>query len=153
MHFPAACLEAWARLDVLVLPDSIPCFIQYLVSIGKERRPAHAILRSTRTVAFGGLRRCKRWASAYQVAHAADGLLEAPSPPALDPLWVPSAAAAGEALFPYDGALPPNSGPGPIGEMPGCFRCSPWRSVADWMIPGSRGLGALPGQISSMWSG
>jgi hypothetical protein len=56
VHFPAAWLEAWARLDLLVLPDSKPCFIQHLVlvPISKERRLAHATLRNTRTVAFDG---------------------------------------------------------------------------------------------------
>jgi hypothetical protein len=42
VHFSAACLEAWARLDVLLLPDSEPCFIEHLVPISKERRLAHA---------------------------------------------------------------------------------------------------------------
>jgi hypothetical protein len=80
VHFPAACLEAWARLDVLVLPDSRPCFIEHLVTISL---PAYATLRNTRTVAFGGLGQCKRWAGAHRIARAANGLLDAPSPPGL----------------------------------------------------------------------
>jgi hypothetical protein len=102
VHFPVACLEAWAGLDVPVFPDSEPCFVEHLVTISEERRPAHATLRNTRTIALGGLRQYRRWASAHQVAHAAVGLLGAPSPPALAPLWAPPAAAAGEALFPFD---------------------------------------------------
>jgi hypothetical protein len=74
-----ACLEAWDGLDVFVLPDSEPYFIEHLVTISKERRLAHATLRNTRTVALGGLRQYMRWASGHQVAHAADGLLGAPS--------------------------------------------------------------------------
>jgi hypothetical protein len=79
-------------------------------SVQEQQPLAHATLRNTRTVALGGLRQYRRWASGHQVAHAADGLLGAPSPPALvqglDPLWVPPAAAAGEALFPFDVAPP-----------------------------------------------
>jgi hypothetical protein len=84
VHFPAACLEAWARLDVLVLSYSELCFPSTFVTTSKERRLAHATLRNTRAVAFGGIGPCKRWADARQVAHAADGLFGAPSVPALD---------------------------------------------------------------------
>jgi hypothetical protein len=137
--FSTACLEAWARLDELVVPDSEPGFIEQLVAIGKERRPPHAPLRNTRPVAFGGFGQCKRCASARQVAQAAGGRLGAPSPGAVDPLWVPPAAAAGEALFPYDVA-PPGSRPGAMGEVPvsvahcGGLSCL----VAGWMVARSR---------------
>jgi hypothetical protein len=59
VQFPVSCLEDWARLDVLVLPDSKPCFIEHLVPISKGGRPAHGTLRHARTVAFDGLQQCK----------------------------------------------------------------------------------------------
>jgi hypothetical protein len=119
VRFPKALLVAWAGLDVLELPESEPCFIEDLVDIGQERRPLHATLRNARSIAFGGLGQCKRWASARQVAHAADGLVDgptadalfaapnadglfdAPTPPALERPWPSHARTADEPLFPF----------------------------------------------------
>jgi hypothetical protein len=78
----------------------------------------HATLRNTRTIAFGGLEQCKRWASAQEVAHAADGLfdgptadgqvaapnadglVDAPTPPVLERPWPSGERSADEPLFP-----------------------------------------------------
>jgi hypothetical protein len=79
VRFPKALLTAWARLDVMELPSPQPCFIEDLVGIARERRPVHATVRNTRTVAFGGLGQCKRRASAHQIAHAADGVADGPT--------------------------------------------------------------------------
>jgi hypothetical protein len=104
---PKALLIAWAGLGwVLELPESEPCFIEDLVDISQVRPPVHATLRNTRTVGLGGPGQSQRWASAHQVAHAADGmvdgpiadglaaapnadgLVDAPTPPALDRPWL-----------------------------------------------------------------
>jgi hypothetical protein len=124
VRFPKALLIARAGLDGLELPESEPCLIEDLVDIGQERRPVHATVRNTRTVAFGGLGQCNRWASAHQVAHAADGVADGPTtgglvaaanadggddaatPPALERPWPSPERTADEPLFPFD-AEPP----------------------------------------------
>jgi hypothetical protein len=124
VRFPKALLTAWAGLDVLELPESEPCFIEDLVDISQERRPVHATLRKPRTVALGGLGQCKRWASAHQLAQAADGVadgaaagglvaaaeadggVDAPTPRALVRPWPSPERTTDEPLFPFD-AEPP----------------------------------------------
>jgi hypothetical protein len=117
------CL-GWAGLDVPGMPESEPCVIEDLADIGREPRPVHATLRNTRTVAFGGLGQCQRWASAHEVAHAADGsvdgptadglvaathadgLVDVPTPPALERPWPSRERPADESLSRLMRSLP-----------------------------------------------
>ena len=102
VHFPDAFLEAWAGLGVVAQSDGVPCFIEDLVDIGRVHQPATATLRNTRLVATGGLGQVKQWATAHQVAHAADGVDGAPTPPSPEPFWtIPPGRGAGS-MIPFD---------------------------------------------------
>jgi hypothetical protein len=54
VHLPDAFLDCWAGLGVLAQPDGVPCSIEDLVVLSRERRPATARLRNSRFVATGG---------------------------------------------------------------------------------------------------
>jgi hypothetical protein len=83
-HSPAACLEARARSDVLVLSYSESCFIRKLCH-HQQRTSTDACYSSEHA-------HCRVWwswtvqggANAHQSAHGADGLFGAPSLPSLD---------------------------------------------------------------------
>jgi hypothetical protein len=56
VHLPDSLLEAWAGFrGMLARPDGLPCFIEDLVVLSRDRPPATSALRNTRLVATGGL--------------------------------------------------------------------------------------------------
>jgi hypothetical protein len=65
---------------VLAQRDGVSCFIEDMVVLSRDRRPATSTLRRTGLVATGGLGQLKQWATAHQVANAADAGVEAPTP-------------------------------------------------------------------------
>jgi hypothetical protein len=75
---------------VLAQPDGVPCFIEDLMVLSRDRRPATSTLRNTRLIAAGGLGegQVKEWATAYQAAQAADAGVEAPALPSTGHAWV-----------------------------------------------------------------
>jgi hypothetical protein len=74
---------------VVAQAGGVPCFIEDLVVLSRDGRPATATLRNTRLVATGRLGQVKQWAIAHHVAHEADAAMEAPTPPSTGRAWVP----------------------------------------------------------------
>jgi hypothetical protein len=83
---PDSFLESRAGLGVLAHADGVPCFIEDLVVVSRDRRPATSTLRNMRQK---GLGQVKQWASARQVAHTADAAVDAPTPPSTGQGWAP----------------------------------------------------------------
>jgi hypothetical protein len=81
LPMPDSFLESRAGLGVLAHDDGVPCLIEDLVVLSRDRRPATSTLRDMQLDATGGLGQVKLWALARQVAHAADAAVDAPTPP------------------------------------------------------------------------
>jgi hypothetical protein len=82
-------LESRAGLGVLAQADGVPCFIEDLAVLSRDRRPAPSTLRDMQLVGTGGLGQVKQWATARQVAHAANAAVDAPTPPSTGQAWAP----------------------------------------------------------------
>ena len=81
VEFPSTFMELWASLNVHVLPDDELVFIESIIDLGRDRVPVMRTLRNTRIVAFGGYGCIKERAAQFQVHHADEGPVDAPTPP------------------------------------------------------------------------
>jgi hypothetical protein len=94
IEFPTAFMADLSAIGICVLQDDTPCFIEELVALSHERRPASVTLRNARIVTTGGNGPMRIWRAATQVAHAADGPVDAATPPSPAGVWVPPVGAA-----------------------------------------------------------
>jgi hypothetical protein len=118
VHFPVACLEAWARLDVLVVPDSDRASSTTLCPSAKTSG-RHMPLFATRALSRSMVLDSARWwglvLTRLRTRRTVCLVRRVLLPWTLS--RVPPAAAVGEALFPFARARP-SSRPGAMGEMP-----------------------------------
>jgi hypothetical protein len=113
VHLLDAFLGAWGGLGVLAQRDGVPCFIEDVVVLSRERRPATSTFRRTRLVGTGRLGEVKQWAAVDQVTQAADAAVKAPTPFEGACLGAPQGDGA-QPLFAFD-SEPPCGG---IAERP-----------------------------------
>jgi hypothetical protein len=81
LPMPDSFLESRAGFGSSGHADGVPCFIEDLVVVSRDRRPAASTLRNMHLTRQKGLGQVKQWATAHQVAHTADAAVDAPTPP------------------------------------------------------------------------
>jgi hypothetical protein len=153
VYFPAAYLEAWTRLDALVLPLSEPCFIEHLVPVSKSA-DRHMPLFATRALSRSMVLDSAGW-WVLVLTRSRTRLTVCLVCLVLLPLTLSECRRQPRQERHYSPLMSRPRVLGPALWVRCLFRCSPWRSVVSCRRPDGRslqGLGCPVGGTASMRS-